>query len=64
MPHLKKNPMYGYLMILVICASAGLQGWMALFSSYARRSWGKRPSCRPHPAPDRRLPVWLIDNRK
>jgi len=40
MPHLKKNPMYGYLMILVICASAGLQGWMALFTNYAKEVVG------------------------
>ncbi len=35
MDNLKENPMYRYLMILVICASAGLQGWMALFTNYA-----------------------------
>ncbi len=35
MEHLKENPMYRYLMILVICATAGLQGWMALFTNYA-----------------------------
>lgn len=35
MDRLKENPMYRYLMILVICASAGLQGWMALFTNYA-----------------------------
>jgi len=27
--------MYGYLMVLVICASAGLQGWMAIFTNFA-----------------------------
>lgn len=33
---IKKNPMYPYLMVLVICASAGLQGWMALFTNFAK----------------------------
>lgn len=27
--------MYGYLMVLVICASAGLQGWMAMITNFA-----------------------------
>jgi len=40
MEHLKENPMYRYLMILVICASAGLQGWMALFTNYAKEVVG------------------------
>ncbi len=40
MDHLKLNPMYQYLMILVICASAGLQGWMALFTNYAKEVVG------------------------
>ncbi len=40
MDHLKENPMYRYLMILVICASAGLQGWMALFTNYAKEVVG------------------------
>jgi len=40
MDHLKKNPMYRYLMVLVICASAGLQGWMALFTNYAKEVVG------------------------
>jgi hypothetical protein len=40
MDHLKTNPMYGYLMILVICASAGLQGWMVLFTNYAKEVVG------------------------
>jgi hypothetical protein len=40
MDHLKANPMYRYLMILVICASAGLQGWMALFTNYAKEVVG------------------------
>lgn len=33
---IRKNPMYPYLMVLVICASAGLQGWMALFTNFAK----------------------------
>ena len=40
MDHLKKNPMYRYLLILVVCASAGLQGWMALFTNYAKEVVG------------------------
>ncbi len=28
--------MYTYLMVLVICATAGLQGWMALFTNFAK----------------------------
>lgn len=36
----KKNPMYAYLMVLVICASAGLQGWMALFTNFAKEVVG------------------------
>jgi len=32
--------MYRYLMILVICASAGLQGWMALFTNFAKEVIG------------------------
>ena len=32
--------MYRYLMILVICASAGFQGWMALFTNYAKEVVG------------------------
>ena len=35
MKHLNQNPMYSYLMILVISATAGLQGWMALFTNFA-----------------------------
>lgn len=27
--------MYRYLLVLVVCASAGLQGWMALFTNFA-----------------------------
>ena len=33
---IKQNPMYPFLMVLVICATAGLQGWMALFTNYAK----------------------------
>ncbi len=40
MKHLKNNPMYMYLLVLVICASAGLQGWMALFTNYAKEVVG------------------------
>jgi hypothetical protein len=36
----KKKPMYTYLMVLVICASAGLQGWMALFTNFAKEVVG------------------------
>ena len=28
--------MYRYLLILGVCASAGLQGWTALFTNYAK----------------------------
>jgi len=40
MDHLKSNPMYRYLMILGICASAGLQGWTALFTNFAKEMVG------------------------
>ncbi len=40
MEQLKNNPMYRYLMVLVICASAGLQGWTALFTNYAKEVVG------------------------
>ena len=40
MDHLKANPMYRYLIILGICASAGLQGWTALFTNYAKEVVG------------------------
>ena len=40
MDHLKSNQMYRYLMILGICASAGLQGWTALFTNYAKEMVG------------------------
>lgn len=36
----KNKPMYAYLMVLVICASAGLQGWMALFTNFAKEVIG------------------------
>ena len=36
----KNKPMYTYLLVLVICASAGLQGWMALFTNYAKEVVG------------------------
>jgi len=35
MQEFKHNPMYKYLMVLVICASAGLQGWMAMITNFA-----------------------------
>ena len=40
MDQLKFNPMYRYLMILGICAGAGLQGWTALFTNYAKEVVG------------------------
>ncbi len=40
MNQFKNNPMYTYLMVLVICASAGLQGWMALFTNFAKEVVG------------------------
>ena len=40
MDHLKSNPMYRYLMILGICAGAGLQGWLSLFTNYAKEVVG------------------------
>ena len=40
MEQFKNNPMYTYLMVLVICASAGLQGWMALFTNFAKEVVG------------------------
>jgi hypothetical protein len=36
----RNKPMYAYLMVLVICASAGLQGWMALFTNFAKEIIG------------------------
>lgn len=40
MEELKSNPMYRYLMILGICANAGLQGWTALFTNFAKEVVG------------------------
>jgi len=40
MDKFKNNPMYLYLMVLVICASAGLQGWLALFTNFAKEVVG------------------------
>jgi len=40
MQHIKDNPMYRYLLVLVVCASAGLQGWLALFTNYAKEVVG------------------------
>lgn len=36
----KNNPMYRYLLILGVCANAGLQGWTALFTNYAKEIVG------------------------
>jgi len=40
MEQFRKKPMYAYLLVLVICASAGLQGWMALFTNFAKEVVG------------------------
>jgi hypothetical protein len=40
MKHLRQNPMYMYLMVLVIISTAGLQGWMALFTNFAKEIIG------------------------
>ncbi len=40
MESFRNKPMYPYLMVLVICASAGLQGWMALFTNFAKEVVG------------------------
>ncbi len=40
MQNIKRNRMYSYLLVLVICATAGLQGWMALFTNYAKEVVG------------------------
>jgi hypothetical protein len=40
MDNFKGNPMYRYLLILGICASAGLQGWTAMFTNYAKEVVG------------------------
>lgn len=36
MSELKQNPMYRYLLILVVTASAGFQGWAALYTNFAK----------------------------
>ncbi|MGI6479141.1 MAG: MFS transporter [Salinivirgaceae bacterium] len=40
MGHLRQNPMYKYLMMLVITASAGLQGWTVLYTNFAKEVAG------------------------
>jgi hypothetical protein len=40
MDNFRENPMYRYLMILGVCASAGLQGWTTLFTNYAKEIVG------------------------
>ncbi len=35
MEHVKKNPMYRYLMVLTIASTAGLQIWRTLFNNFA-----------------------------
>ena len=40
MDNFKENPMYRYLLILGVCASAGLQGWTAMFTNYAKEVVG------------------------
>ncbi|MDI9570150.1 MAG: MFS transporter [Pseudomonadota bacterium] len=40
MEKFQNKAMYSYLMVLVICASAGLQGWMALFTNFAKEVVG------------------------
>jgi len=40
MEEIKKNPMYGFLLVLVVSATAGLQGWMALFTNFAKEIVG------------------------
>jgi hypothetical protein len=37
---MKNNPIYKYLMVLIIVASAGLQGWMALITNFAKEVVG------------------------
>jgi hypothetical protein len=37
---MKNNPIYGYLMVLIIVASAGLQGWMAMITNFAKEVVG------------------------
>lgn len=40
MRNLRSNPMYMYLMILGIVANAGLQGWTAMFTNFAKEVIG------------------------
>jgi hypothetical protein len=40
MKEITANPMYRYLLVMVICATAGLQGWMALFTNYSKEIVG------------------------
>jgi MFS family permease len=35
MKNVKKNPLYGYLMILTVCSALGLQTWRTLFNNFA-----------------------------
>jgi hypothetical protein len=35
MDHVKKNPMYWYLVVLTIASTAGLQAWTTLFNNFA-----------------------------
>lgn len=37
---MKTNPMYRYLLVLIIVASAGLQGWMALITNFSKEVVG------------------------
>jgi hypothetical protein len=37
---MKNNPIYKYLMVLIIVATAGLQGWMALITNFAKEVVG------------------------
>ena len=40
MDNFEKNPMFRYLLVLGVCATAGLQGWTALFTNYAKEVVG------------------------
>ena len=35
MKHIKKQPMFRYLMVLTICSTIGLQTWRTLFNNFA-----------------------------
>lgn len=35
MDHVKKNPMYWYLVVLTIASTTGLQAWTTLFNNFA-----------------------------